>query len=46
MNRQLNPKPKPDVTEPDIKDDPHDLPDYGDPPREAPPTSDVPETEA
>lgn len=34
-----NPKPKPDITEPDVSDDPNDLPDYGDPPVEQPPTA-------
>jgi hypothetical protein len=37
MQDPNNPKPRPDVTEPDIKDDPKDLPDYGDPPIEEPP---------
>ena len=34
---QKSPKPGPDVTEPDVRDDPDDLPDYGDPPVEEPP---------
>jgi hypothetical protein len=36
---QKSPKPRPDVTEPDVRDDPEDLPDYGDPPVEEPPKS-------
>lgn len=39
---QNNPKPRPDVTEPDIKDDPRDLPDYGDPPVQDPPQAPFP----
>lgn len=39
---QKDPKPRPDVTEPDIRDDPADLPDYGDPPVQEPPKSPLP----